>query len=141
MPVDTVHSVTSSTICFLIIVRCMFVVRCKGCNAFRLHYMQHRKTSAHTILRSVRHAPKIPDGSFLLPSILFIGIQQFVVDSLPFSDIENIKKFRQRFRIIRTWTSSDNDWICLTTVYGCASESGLNPEPAECWCSTFRTGS
>ena len=94
---------------------CMLVVRCKGSkrSVFMVcGIVKHRHIQSFDLCGAFQKF----DTALSCCPILFIGIQQFVVDSLPFSDIENIKKFCQWFRIIRTWTSSDNDWICLTTV-------------------------
>ena len=44
---------------------------------------------------------------------LFICVKQFVINSLALPDIEDIEEISERLRIVRAWSSSDNNGICI----------------------------
>ena len=46
----------------------------------------------------------------------FIDVQQLPVRGFALSDIEKIKKFRNRFRIVAAGTAADHDWIFFRTI-------------------------
>jgi hypothetical protein len=57
------------------------------------------------------------------PAAALVGIQELVVDRLPFPDIKQVEKLRQRLRIVGAGPSADDDGVLPGAV--CAVQGDL----------------
>ena len=95
--------------------RCMLVNREKliDRSVFVIsHIIEHRNIDAIDLTGFLQ---KVHTRSAIF-LILFVRIQQFIIDRLALTDIKHIEKFCNRLRIIRTWTTTDHNRIFLGPV-------------------------
>ena len=94
--------------------RRLLIIACKGMERsifLILRVIKHGHINSRNLTGSFQKFP----ATLSLCLIFLINIKQLVIDRLAFSDIENIKKLGNRFRIIDTGTASDDDRIFLRT--------------------------
>ena len=88
--------------------------RLKRCDRliFMIRYLIKRRNIKSRDLRSLdKEIPAAASGCLMR----LVSIHQTIINRFALTDIKNIKKIRQRFRIIHTWTAADHDRICLSS--------------------------